>query len=424
MKPEISKLSNGLRVVTQPMAGAQSASIAVFVGVGSRYENPKKNGGVSHFLEHLLFKGTKNRPSTKIISEQIDAVGGFNNAYTSNELTNYYVKLPYQHVPLGLEILADMIRNSLLDEVEINRERDVIIEEMNVYRDDPARFVHTLTPKLLWPGHELAAEVIGTPEIIKNMPREDIANHLNHHYQPENIVVSAAGKVKHGEIMKLAEKLFGDMVGIKKDDFNPVNNQLAEDLTNVVKKDTAQAHISISTLAYPYLHKNDPAAKVATTILGRGLSSRLFLNVRERKGLAYSVSAWMDNFVDTGDFTVYAGVNIPKQSDAIAAILEELGKISTEAVDAKELDKAKNQVRGSMQMMMEANISVADRYGTQLTVLDKIISIEDTLEKIDAVTAEDVTRVSAEMLDPKRLRMGIISPEPEAAVEKFESLVN
>lgn len=423
MKHQITTLQNGLRVVTASIPGSYSATISITAGVGSRYENFAKNGGVSHFLEHLLFKGTKKRPSAKIISEQIDAVGGWNNAYTSNELTNYYVKVPHQHINLGLDILADMVKNSLLDEDEINRERDVILEEMNVYQDDPASYVHRLTPELLWPNHPLAHEIIGSPEVIKSVSRQEIVDYLETYYQPSNLVVTASGKIDHAAVVAEVGRLMGDLTDKPVPEAAKLSRELSDALTNSIKKDTAQAHILISTVAYPYRHANDPAARVLTTILGRGMSSRLFLNVRESKGLAYSISASLDNYVDSGQFDVYAGVNIDKTQDAITAIIEELKIIATQPVGTEELEKAKNQIKGGLQMAMENNTAVTDRLATQLTLLGEVRTIDQTLAEIDAVTVQDVQRVGSEMLELGRLRFGIISPEPDAAVEHFKKLV-
>lgn len=420
--PERTKLKNGLIVLTARMPGAYSATVSVMAGVGSRYEDYDVNGGVSHFLEHLLFKGTPTRPSTKIISEQIDAVGGWSNAYTSNEMTNYYTKVPYQHVNLALEIQADMIRNSILDPEEIDRERGVVLEEMNVYQDDPASYVHRLTPSLLWPDHPLAREVLGSEAVIRTIQREAIESYLKHHYEPNNLVVVVAGRVDHDKIVAQCEALFGDMKPTQRAKALPVTKELSSTTKNVLIKDTAQAHLVVSTTAYPFLHPNVPAARLATTILGRGLSSRLFMNVRERKGLAYSINAGQESYVDTGEFEVYAGVNLEKQADAIAAIIEELQLIGREPVGEDELNKAKNQIRGGLQMAMESNSSVADRLATQQTLMGKVRSVEETLEEIEAVTAADIMRVSAEMLEPKRLRLGLITPEPDAAVATFEQL--
>jgi predicted Zn-dependent peptidase len=424
MKYQITTLPNKLRVATAEMADAYSVTIAIGVGVGSRHESYERNGGVSHFLEHLLFKGTQRRPSSKIISEQIDAVGGMNNAYTTNELTNYYVKMPYQHLELGVDILADMIRNSLFDPDEIDRERGVVLEEMNVSRDDPASYVYRMTPKLLWPDHPLSEDILGSEEVIRGIKRQGIVEYQRAFYRPSNMVVVAAGRVQHEMVVKLAERLMGDIKDHAIESSPPVKRELADRRSVSLTKDTAQAHLVISTVAYPFLHKHDAAAKLITTILGQGLSSRLFMSIRERQGLAYAISAGLENFVDTGEFEIYAGVNLAKTEDAVAAILEELRLIIEQPVAAEELDKAKNQIRGGLQMAMESNGAVADRMTTQLLLLGRLRSVEETLGEIEAVTVEDVQRVAAQMLAPERLRLGLIAPKPDPIVAKFEELTS
>lgn len=403
------------------MPQAYSATVSVTTGVGSRYEQFKQNGGVSHFLEHLFFKGTKKRPSTKIISEQVDAVGGYSNAYTSNELTTYYIKVPYQQVQLAMDILADMMRNSLFDADEIDRERGVVLEEMNVYRDDPATHVHSLTPHLLWPGHPLAEDVIGSEKVIKSVKRDEIVAYRDQYYTPGNMVITAAGRVDHDKLVAMAEQLYGDMKDAKIPASPKVKDILADKRTKTLTQDTAQSHLVISTVAYPYRHPKEAASRLMTAILGRGLSSRLFLNVRERKGLAYRVNAGLETFTDTAAFEVYAGVGHDKVPEAITAIMDELKIISTQPVPEGELNKAKNQIRGGLQMAMENNSAVVDRLATQLTLLGSIRTVEETLAELDAVTATQVQQVAAELLAPDRLRMGIIAPDPAPAVKAFRA---
>jgi predicted Zn-dependent peptidase len=236
------------------------------------------------------------------------------------------------------------------------------------------------------------------------------------------MVVVVAGRVKHDDIVKLVERLMGDMPPGKAGTTLTVTKELAHSKTAVLHKDTAQTHLVISTVAYPFLHPNDPAAKLIATILGRGLSSRLFMNVRERQGLAYSVSAGLENFVDTGEFEVSAGVNTAKAPQAVAAILDELRRIATEPVESSELNKAKNQIRGSLEMAMEHNSTVADRAATQMILLGQLRSVEQTLQEIQAVTAADIRRVAAEMLRPGRLRLGVISSDPDPAADSFTRL--
>lgn len=423
MNYRTSILPNNLRVVTAEIPDAYSATVSVGVGVGSRYEKFGANDGISHFIEHLLFKGTATRPTTQIISEQVDAVGGWMNAYTSNDSTIYYTRLPYQHVEIGVDIIADMIQNSLFDAEEVDRERNVVLEEMNVYRDNPARHVHRLAPKLLWPGHPLAHDVIGSDEIIKKVTRQQIVDYQKSHYKPGNMVLSVAGRIKHDQIVKLAEKYYGKMVDAPTEKIKKVGPEISKELAMTVEKDTAQTHLTISTRAYPYNHKKGPAASLVTAILGRGLSSRLFMNVRERKGLAYTVNAATDTFVDTGEFGVYAGVNTAKTPEAIEAIIEELVKIATEPVGQEELSKSQNQLIGSLQMSMESNTHVADVAARRMVLLNEIKTVEEKIAELEAVTVDDIQQVASEMLALKNLRLGLISSEIEAPVKKFTELV-
>lgn len=422
MIQKITKLSNGLRIVTGEMSESHSVAASILVGTGGRYEDFKVNGGVSHFLEHLLFKGTAKRPSAKIISEEIDAVGGYNNAYTSNDLTNYYVKVPKRHGALAIEILADMMTGSLLDPVEIDRERSVIIEEMNVWRDDPSRSVGWLVPPLLWPDNPLGQEILGPEDVINNIPRDAIAAYWRRYYSPDNMVVSVAGKVKHEQVVEQVKELMGKLKAVKPSKFIPIGDVLSTQRVNVLEKDTNQAHFIIAGRSVSARDKKEPAVRILTNILGRGMSSRLFTNVRERKGLAYTVYASNHGYTDTGLFEVYAGVNLDKIEQAIEAVMEELDKITFELVDEGELNKAKNQTRGGSQMAMESNGNVAERFGIQLLLHGNVKSIDDYLEEIDAVTAEDVRQVARELLVPANLRMGIIAPDAKAAQKKFEEL--
>jgi predicted Zn-dependent peptidase len=423
MKFERTTLSNGLRIVTAQLGEAQSVSVNIFAGVGSRDERFSENGGVSHFLEHLLFKGSQKRPEAKIIAEAIDGVGGSANAYTSHELTSYYIKLPKQHLSLALDILADMIRHPVLDPAEVDRERGVVIEEMNVDRDDPARYVYDLLPPLLWPNDQLGKEIIGSEEVIRRISRDDIYTYQQTHYSPDNLVVAVAGDHPHHEIVKQVTELMGDMQPQEHAPRPPLQGDPSPELTKTLTKETNQAHLMIGCQAFPYNHANDAAARVVANLLGAGMSSRLFLNVRERQGLAYSVYTYYSNFADTGLFSVYAGVNLEKTSQAIESILRELERIRTEPVMPSELDKIKNKMSGGLQMALENTYAIADRTGTRLLLLDQIKTPEETLEEISAVTAEDVQRVASELLQPKRLRLAIIAPDPSSAANTFRDII-
>jgi predicted Zn-dependent peptidase len=416
-------LPNGLRIVTANLADSRSVTANIMVGTGSRYEDFKANGGVSHFLEHLLFKGTQKYPSAQAIAEAIDAVGGYNNAFTSEDLTNYFVKVPAKHSKLAIDILCDMMKSPLLEPVEIDRERGVIVEEMNVYRDDPARYIGTIIPQLIFPNNPLGHDIIGTEEVINRLPADEIAAYQRQYYRPGNMVVAVAGKVRHDDVVAEVTAALGDLEPAKTNSFVAVGGKLADDLAVVQAKDTAQAHFIVASRAYEYDHPDDAAAKLMTAILGRGMSSRLFTNVRERQGLAYTVYSDLNNYVDTGIFHAYAGVNLDKIDQAVESVLAELANIRLEPVAAAELDKAKQQLEASLDMSLESNSAIAERIGTQLILTGRVKTIEEIMATYEQVTLDDIQRVAGELLAPDKLRFAIIAPEPDGPAERFKQLV-
>jgi predicted Zn-dependent peptidase len=416
-------LDNGLRIVTAQVADARSLTVNIVVGTGSRFEDYAVNGGVSHFLEHVLFKGTKKYPTAQHIAEAVDAVGGYNNAYTGEDVTSFYIKVPSSHGELALDILCDMIRQPVLDAEEIDRERGVIIEEMNVFRDDPPRFISTLLPELIFPDNPLGRDIIGTEEVINRIPRDDIAAYQRLHYRPNNLVVAAAGAVDHDTVVRQVTAALGDMKPAAQPAIVPVSTGLAHDLCVTHAKATAQAHFMVAARGYAYEHDLEPASRVLAAILGRGMSSRLFTNVRERQGLAYTVFAEVNSFVDTGLFEAYAGVNLDKIEQALDSVMHELDLVRREPVKAAELRKAQQQLRAGLEMSLENNASIADRIGLQLVLLGRVKSIDEMIAKIEGVTIEDVQQAARDLLDPDKLRFGIIAPEPEAAARHFRSLV-
>lgn len=416
-------LSNGLRLITIPMLETNSVSVAVTVKVGSRNEEFKTHGGVSHFLEHLFFKGSKKRPTPRQIMSEIDSLGGVANASTSFEYTNFYVKVPMEFMDKALDVLGDMLVNPLLNKAEIDRERNVVLEEMNVVKDDPSRYVYDLVPPLLWPNSRLGQEVLGDEEVIKSISKEAIESYKQRHYTTANMVVAVAGNLDAQTLIAKVEKHFGEIGKGSVDERHAVSSKLAPDKVAMLAKDTNQTHFVIAARSFEARHKKDPAVQVLTNILGEGFSSRLFMNVREKKGLAYSVYAVNSAYSDSGAFEVYAGVNNDKTDAAIEAVLQEFSKVRNELVSQKELQKAKTQIRGRTLLSLENNLSAALRYGGQLSLLGSIVSSEEYLAKIEKVTLADVQKVAAEILAPERLRMAIIAPKPQEAVKKFEQLV-
>jgi predicted Zn-dependent peptidase len=423
MKVRETTLENGLRIVTAQMSDARSVTVNIVVGAGSRYEKFDTNGGVSHFLEHLLFKGSTKYPSAQAIAEAVDAVGGYNNAYTAEDVTVFYIKVPERDGALALSILCDMVKSPLLDAAEIDRERGVIIEEMNLFRDDPPRYIGTLLPELLYPNNPLGHDIIGNEKVVRSIGREAIAAYQRQYYTPNNLVVAAAGAVEHEEFVKQVKGALGDMQAMPKQTFEPVTSEASKRLSATHEKDTAQAHFMVAARSYSYEDDDEPVAKIVSAILGRGMSSRLFTNVRERQGLAYTVFAEVNSFVDTGLFEAYAGVNIDKTVQALDSVLHELELIRNEPVKPSELRKAQQQLRAGLEMSLESNASIADRIGLQLALLGRVKPIDEIIQELEAVTVDDVQRVAAEMLAPQNLRFAIIAPEPKAAAEHFEEAV-
>jgi predicted Zn-dependent peptidase len=423
LKINETKLDNGLRIVTASLADARSLTVNVVVGTGSRFEDYAKNGGVSHFLEHLLFKGSKKYPTAQAIAEAVDAVGGYNNAYTSEDVTAFYIKVPARHGELALDILCDMVKNPLLDAAEIDRERGVIVEEMNVFRDDPSRFIGTLVPELIFPDNPLGRDIIGTEAVIDAIPREAIAAYQAAHYRPNNLVVAVAGAVEHEAVVAAVKAALGDMKPLGQPAIMPAGSAAARDRTVTHAKATAQAHFMVAARGYAYEHADEPAARLVAAILGRGMSSRLFTNVRERQGLAYTVFAEVNSYVDTGLFEAYAGVNLDKTEQALDSVLHELELIRREPVSEAELHKAQQQLTAGLEMSLESNASIADRIGLQLVLLGRVKPIDEMIAAIEAVTVADVQRVARTMLAPERLRFAIIAPEPKGVARHFEQVV-
>lgn len=419
MKIEQTTLDNGLRIVTSRMPAARSVAVCMFAGVGSRYENFAVNGGVSHFLEHLLFKGSESWPSTQVIGEAVDGVGGYHNAYTTKDMTNFYMKVPKRHAKLSLNILADMIQNPLLDAGEIDRERTVVLEEMNVWRDDPAGAIYDLLPEVLWPNDPLASEMIGSEEVIKTISRQAIYDYQQLHYGPENIVVSVAGDVEHDAIVGHVVQLMGTMKRRKPPRLKKVNASLSDKLVVEREQATSQMHILIGCQAYPANHKRSAALQVVSTILGGGMSSRLYLELRERQGLAYSVFSDYNSFVDTGAFSVYAGVSPDNVSRAMQVIISELGRLKTELVSETELNKVKHKLAGGMQLALESTSAIADRVGTRMVLLNEIKLPDETIADIEAVTIEDVHFVAKDLFKAANLRLATIAPDTKLAKQAF-----
>ena len=379
----------------------------MFAG-GSRQEDDRL-AGVSHFIEHLFFKGTKRRASSKEIADAIEGVGGFVNASTDKELTAYWARVPSEHLALGFDVLSDIVANSRLDGADVERERMVILEELRMYQDQPQDYVQNLFEELIWPGHALGRDIAGTEQSVAGLSRDDILEYADAHYRLPNLVIGAAGSLDEREFVDVVSgslALRGDLDGAV-----PTTTPAPLERPKVVvkRRNTEQAHICLGARAFSYLHPDRYVLDLLNTVLGEGMSSRLFLNIRERLGLAYDVHSFSQKHRDTGYLGVYIGVDPKKASDAVNAVMAELRAMGEAEVSVEELARAKEFTKGRLRLELETTNGVAFWLTYQELLLGQIKTIDEELDLVDAVTGADVQRVAQEVLTGP-MQMSVIGP--------------
>jgi len=415
-------LDNGLRIVTSTMPHTRSASVGFFVAVGSRYESREENG-ITHFIEHMLFKGTTKRPTTKDIAIAIEGIGGVFNASTGRELTTYWAKVARAHFPVALDVLADMLLNSKLDEEELEKERGVIIEEINMILDQPSDWVHHLATDLIWPDHPLGRDQAGTKETVSGLTKSMMQDYLGRHYQPAGAVLGVAGGMEHDDVVSEVAAQLSQWEEKQRGSYLPMKEVQEEARVRVEHKPTQQAHLS---LVLPGISRSDEdkyKLSLLNTILGQGMSSRLFLEVREKRGLAYSVYSYVSPLYDSGLVGVYAGVDAQQIERAIEAILAELAKISNEPVSEEELEKAKEFTKGRLLLQMEDSFAVASWIGRQEILEDRVLTLDEVLKEIDAVTTEDIHGVAQRLFRQDKLNLAVVGPYEKTQEEQLKSLL-
>jgi len=413
------RLGNGVRVVTAPMPQMGSVSSFVTLAAGSRYENPGSKG-IAHFAEHMFFKGTERRPTARTISTEIDAIGGEFNAFTGKELTGYYVKCGSETRDVALDVLSDMLLHSRFEPVEIEKEKGVILEEMNVYLDTPQRYVGNVYERLLYADQPLGWDILGTKETIEGATRETFTSYLDAWYRPERIVVGVGGRIGDGLTDRL-EELLGGIDPTPTGAPAPV--AIPPDASPVAlhTKASEQAHLIIGVRGYPIGHPSRYALQLLAVVLGGGMSSRLFTEVREKRGLAYYVHASHSGYTDTGSFYSSAGVDVDRVDEAITTILEELRKVAAEPLPADELEKARGYAKGRFVLRLESPQGTI-QYGLRHEVLEgEIEEPDDLLARLDEVTVEDVQRVAKDLFEGKRLYLALVGPFDDPA--RFEKLL-
>ena len=416
---EKSALGNGVRVVTAPMPQVGSVSCFVMLAAGSRYETPDAKG-IAHFAEHMFFKGTERRPTARTISTEIDAIGGEFNAFTGKELTGYYVRTGSETRDVAFDVLTDMLLNSLFDPEEIEKEKGVILEEMNVYLDTPQRYVGSIYDRLLYADQPLGWDILGTKETIEGATRETFTSYLDGWYRPERIVVGVGGRIGDGLHDRLEELLGGVEA---RPTGTPAPAALPPDGSPVYlhTKASEQAHLILGVRGYPIGHPDRYALQLLAVVLGGGMSSRFFTEVREKRGLAYYVHAANGAYTDTGTFYASAGVDVSRIDEAITTILGELRTIAQEPVPADELEKARGYAKGRFVLRLESPQGTI-QYGLRRELLEgEIEEPDDLLRELDRVTVEDVQRVARDLFDGKRLYLALVGPFDD--VERFEKLL-
>ena len=405
-------LKNGLRLVTSSMPHLKSVSVSIFVGAGSRYEN-QQDSGISHFIEHLCFKGTEKRPESRDISTAIDGVGGVFNAGTDRELTVYWCKVASTHFPLAVDVLSDILLHSKFSPEDIESERQVIIQELNMQMDSPQQRVHMLISELLWPKHPLGREIGGTRETVANTSRQMMMDYIEQYYAPDNTVISIAGGIGQEEAISQIEKEFGDWSHIgTKVSYLSADDTQKKPCLRIEQRDTEQAHFCLAVAGLSETHPDRFILDLLNTILGGGMSSRLFTEIRDKRGLAYAISSYTDHLSDSGSLTIYAGVNPDNTGAAIEAILEEMRGMMGK-IPQSEISKAKELMKGRLLLRMENSSSVASWMGGQELLKGKILTVEDVGNAIDAVTAEDIQRVARELFITEKLNLSIVGPSSE-----------
>lgn len=406
-------LQNGLRVVLAPMRDSEAATVMMMSGTGSRYENAHENG-LAHFLEHMFFKGTKKRPNARAISEELDSLGSVYNAFTAKERTAYFAKVSGRYIDTALDVISDIFLHSKLPAKEIEKERGAIIQEIDMYEDMPMRTVDNVFDALIFGDeHPLGRTILGPKENIRSFKRKDFAAYLKMHYTPANTVVSIAGSFSSEKVLAKIRREFGHLKKTDPPVHVPFSAVQESPRISIKEKKTDQTQLMLGVPAYPYLHKDEYALAVLATILGGGMSSRLFLEVREKRGLAYSVHAWAEKYPDTGYFVVQAGVEHAKLEKTVATILAEFKKIKRVEVSAAELKKAKAYMKGTMTLSLETSDHVAENAATSLINIGRIRGLPEVIKGIDKVTARDIKRVAKDLLRIEGLNLAIIGPHLE-----------
>ncbi|MDL2281063.1 insulinase family protein [Selenomonadales bacterium OttesenSCG-928-I06] len=411
-------LPNGIRVVSEYIPYVKSISLGIWIGTGSRFEDDH-NHGISHFIEHMMFKGTKNR-SAKDIAESIDSVGGHLNAFTAKEYTCYYIKILDSHSDLAMDVLSDMLLNSQFDSDHIEKEKQVVLEEVKMYEDSPDELVHDIYLENVWKEHQLGRNILGTKDSIVNFEKDLILEYIKDFYTGDNVAIVCAGNIEHEKLVELAKKYFSDFSGKKKE-----KEIIAPNFTKVKSfhyKDTEQTHLCLGTIG---VDQNSPdlyAIYLLNNILGGGVSSRLFQSIREERGLAYSVYSYQTNYKDCGLFSVYAGTSKDNTKQVIDLILQNIKDLKNYNITEKELRTAKEQIKGAMMLGLEGSSSRMSRLGKLEITLGKFVSLDEIVEEIEKVSLDKIANIIEKIFRKDLISFTSLGPIQETDIENIDCI--
>ncbi len=402
---EATTLTNGIRVITEHMPHVRSVSMGIWIGTGSRRETPEENG-ISHFIEHMVFKGTKNR-SAEEIARSVDSIGGGLDAFTAKEMVSYNTKVLDEHLPLAFDVLADLVRNPLFREEDIEKERGVILEELKMEVDNPEYLLHEIFSSNFWKDHPLGKPILGTRETIKKFHREMLENYYGRIYAPSNILITAAGNLKHDHIVELARDHF-EALPTAPD--APAERTPAPHARLVFRNKSSleQMHLYMGVPAYALPHEDRYVCYVLNTVLGGGMSSRLFQNIREKQGLAYAVYSELSMYSDSGCLAIYAGTSLESARKVVDSITQEFRDLKENPVPEEELRRAKDHLKGSFMLGLESTSSRMGNLARQELYFKRFFSLDDMVESIEKVTAEDVQRVAREFFESKNIALAML----------------
>ena len=399
-------LTNGIRVVSETLPKSRSVSIGVWVKVGSRHE-PEEIGGVSHFIEHLFFKGTAKR-TAKDIAIEMDSIGGEMNAFTSQETTTYYAKVVDEHLPVAIDILSDIILHSKFDPLEMEKERKVILEEIKGVEDTPDDYIHELFNNTVWAGNSLGRPILGTRDTIKALKHKDIVAYIDNYYSPREIVISVAGNFEHARLIELLNASFGKLArgSLDKKEVTPVFTQAIA----VKKKQLEQVQICVGCKGMQYTHEDRFVISALNTVMGNSMSSRLFQEIREQNALAYSIYSYVTSYRDTGLLTVYAGADPSNALEVVRLVIKEFRKIKDEGITPAEESRVRNQIKGSLVLSLESSTSHMSRLARQEIYFGKYLSMDDIIKGVEKVTAEQVQRLAGQLFTRENISLTILGP--------------